>query len=131
MSFNFLKSMSTAALLARILSALAKLARAQERLAAATEKLVQIEALKHNIRPSKLQEAIDEAEKDSPFELLEQTPEELNRLAYLERLAEERGIRIPEDADMEELLFPGGDGMDRARARQERRRADGFTDDGE
>lgn len=93
-------------LLYRLVATLRQAARALERLAAAQEALVKMEALRAGVKPSRLQEAFAEAEKDEKVVLLTQTEEQLAHLYRLEKEAEARGTPIPEDADVSEFLYP-------------------------
>ena len=96
-------------LLYRLLVLLRQLVRAQERLASAAETQLQIEALRHGVRPSRLQSTIADLEKDQEGEmqLLTQKDEEFAQMEELEIEAQRRGARVPEDVDLAEFLYPG------------------------
>jgi hypothetical protein len=87
--------------------ALLRLVKATERIAKALETANAIQALRHNIKPSQLGEAILAAEKDEgEVETMAQTEREFAALDRLVQEARERGVELPDDADLEAFLRP-------------------------
>jgi hypothetical protein len=96
---RLLENLTVASLLVRCLATLRDIARSQKRLASAAERALAIDALARGIKPSQLEDALRDAEKDEPVELLTQSEGELAEIARVYRDAEARGVRIPEGED--------------------------------
>lgn len=98
---KLLESLTTVGLLRRLLATLRSIDRSQRRLAQAAEDQLAIECLRAGIKPSKLREALADAEAaDGKVELLTQSEEELATLERLRSEAEARGVRVREEDDL-------------------------------
>lgn len=101
---KLLENLTTAGLLVRLLATLRSIDRAQRRLADAAEQQLAIECLRAGIKPSKLREALADAESaDAQVELLTQSEGELARLERLRAEAEARGVRVRDEDDLQWL----------------------------